>query len=137
MSQAAVERMLGKLITDDAFRERFFTDPAVVGSHAGLELSSAVLDALSRLPKKALVQFSRCLDERIRRLPLDRDQGRVSADGLDVEAGAPPAESPTVIDVAPRARTQGVGGGMALPSPSGRWAIARIRESIRATPVPP
>lgn len=108
MSQAAVERILGKLITDDAFRERFFSNPAVVSFHAGLELSSAELDALSRLPKQALAQFSRWLDERIRRLPLDRDQGLVSADGLDGEAGAPPAESPTVIDTAPRARKQRV-----------------------------
>ena len=29
MSQHAVERTLGKLLTDEAFRERFFTTPRV------------------------------------------------------------------------------------------------------------
>jgi hypothetical protein len=65
MSQAAVERTLGKLITDDVFRERFFADPAVVSFHAGLELTSAELDALSRLPKKALARLSALADDRI------------------------------------------------------------------------
>jgi hypothetical protein len=70
MSQATVERTLGKLITDDVFRERFFTDPAVVSFHAGLELTSAELDALSRLPKKALTRLSRLVDDRICRARL-------------------------------------------------------------------
>jgi len=109
MSQAAVERTLGKLVTDDVFRERFFADLASASFHAGLELSSAELDALARLPKQALVEFSRRLDDRIRRLPLDQEEGLVSAGGLDAEAGQPLAESRTVIDIAQCARTQGVG----------------------------
>jgi len=75
MSQAAVERALGKLITDECFRSRFFKDPAAASFSAGLELSQAELDALSRLPVKSIARFSGCLDDRILRVPLD-DEGR-------------------------------------------------------------
>ena len=73
MSQAAVERILGKLITDDAFRSRFFADPAVASFAAGCELSGAELDALSRLPEKALARFSKLVDDRICRVPVSGD----------------------------------------------------------------
>ncbi len=46
MSQEAVERTLGKLLTDECFRERFFTTPRV----------------------SALSSFSASLDPRISRL---------------------------------------------------------------------
>ncbi|HSB77688.1 MAG TPA: Os1348 family NHLP clan protein [Candidatus Methylomirabilis sp.] len=71
MCQAAVEKTLGKLATDETFRARFFRDPAAASFSAGLELSRAELDALSRLPVEAIVQFSASLDDRIRRLPLE------------------------------------------------------------------
>ncbi len=73
MSQAAVERALGKLVTDECFRSRFFKDPAAVSFRAGLELSQAEVDALSRLSAEALARFSACLDHRICRLPLDEE----------------------------------------------------------------
>ncbi len=73
MCQAAVEQTLGKLITDETFRIRFFRDPAAASFSAGLDLSRAELDALSRLPIEAIVQFSVSLDDRIRRLPLDEE----------------------------------------------------------------
>lgn len=75
MCQAAVERTLGKLVTDESFRGRFFREPAAASFSAGLELSRAELDALSRLPVEAIVRFSACLDDRICRLPLD-EEGR-------------------------------------------------------------
>ncbi len=71
MSQAAVEKVLGKLVTDESFRARFFTDPAATSFAAGLVLSRAELDALSRIPAEALAAFGSCLDDRICRLPLD------------------------------------------------------------------
>lgn len=71
MSQAAVERVLGKLITDDAFRHRFFADPAGASFGAGFELSVAELDALTRLPRKALARFTRLVDDRICRVAAD------------------------------------------------------------------
>ena len=49
MTQQAVERALGKLITDEAFRERFFAAPIAACLEAGLTLSAAELEALSRL----------------------------------------------------------------------------------------
>lgn len=78
MSQAAVEKTIGKLVTDDAFRARFFADPVDASFHAGLELTGAEVAALSRLPKTALTEVSRRLDDRLRRLCLDADLGGTS-----------------------------------------------------------
>ena len=74
MSQAAVERTLGKLVTDDGFRRRFFRDPAAVSFAAGLVLSPAEMDALSHLPCEVILQFSACLDSRICRCSCTNDQ---------------------------------------------------------------
>jgi hypothetical protein len=71
MSQVAVERTLGKLVTDATFRRRFFRDPAVASFLAGLELSGAEVDALSRLPLEAIECFSTYLDARICRCALE------------------------------------------------------------------
>ena len=75
MCQAAVERTLGKLVTDETFRARFFRDPVTASFSAGLDLSRAELDALSRVPVESVLQFSACLDDRICRLLLD-EEGR-------------------------------------------------------------
>ena len=74
MSQAAVERTLGKLVTDDGFRRRFFQDPAAASFSVGLVLSPAEVDALSHLPREAILQFSAYLDSRICRCPCTNDQ---------------------------------------------------------------
>ena len=71
MSQQAVERTLGKLMTDDTFCERFFLHPEAASWEAGLELSPTELDALSRLSRAAVAQFRVSLDGRIRRLRLE------------------------------------------------------------------
>src|SRR5216683_4737246 len=68
MSQHAVERTLGKLLTDESFRERFFTTPTVTAWAAGLRLSDIELAALSGLSRSALCSFSASLDPRICRL---------------------------------------------------------------------
>ena len=68
MSQSAVERTIGKLVTDEAFRARFSTDPAGASLEAGLALSSTELSALVAIPGEALAQFAERLDDRIRRL---------------------------------------------------------------------
>ena len=85
MSQAAVEKVIGKLVTDDTFRARFFADPAGASFHAGLELSGVEVAALSRLPKTVLAGVSRRLDDRLRRLCVDADQGGASTDVGDLE----------------------------------------------------
>ena len=71
MSQMAAERLLGKLVTDETFRARFFRDPAGASFSAGIELSRCELDALSRVPVEALADFSARLDARICRLALE------------------------------------------------------------------
>jgi hypothetical protein len=73
MSQLAVERTLGKLLTDEAFRERFFTSPRETVWAAGLRLSDIELAALSGLSRSALCSFSASLDPRICRLCLATD----------------------------------------------------------------
>ena len=70
MSQHAVEQTLGKLLTDESFRERFFTTPRETVWAAGLRLSDIELAALSRLSTAVLRSFSARLDPRICRLPL-------------------------------------------------------------------
>ncbi len=65
MSQSAVERALGKLMTDAFFRDRFFNDPAGATTSAGLDLSEVELKGLSRLPLTAINRFSLFLDDRI------------------------------------------------------------------------
>jgi len=70
MSQHAVERTLGKLLTDESFRERFFTTPRVTAWATGLRLSDIELAALSGLSRSAVCVFSASLDPRICRLCL-------------------------------------------------------------------
>jgi hypothetical protein len=70
MSQDAVERTLGKLLTDESFRERFFRTPRETAWGAGLRLSHVELAALSGIPRPALCSFSATLDPRICRLCL-------------------------------------------------------------------
>jgi hypothetical protein len=70
MSQQAVERTLGKLLTDESFRERFFMTPRETVWAAGLGLSEIELAALSGLSRSALCSFGASLDPRICRLCL-------------------------------------------------------------------
>jgi len=65
MSQHAVEQTLGKLLTDESFRERFFTNPRETVWAAGLRLSDIELSALSGLSPAALRSFGASLDPRI------------------------------------------------------------------------
>lgn len=50
MSQAAVEKVLGNLVTDATFRARFFREPAAASFLAGFDLSQVEIDSLSSLP---------------------------------------------------------------------------------------
>ena len=74
MGQQAVERALGKLVTDEAFRKRFFANPETASWEAGLQLSPMELEALSKLSHEALVRLGEVLDKRISRAPLDLGQ---------------------------------------------------------------
>jgi hypothetical protein len=68
MSQQAVERTIGKLVTDEAFRARFGADPARASLEAGLPLSVTEREALARIPARALERFANSVDDCIRRL---------------------------------------------------------------------
>jgi len=71
MSQQAVETAIGKLSTDEAFRNAFFADPAGASLRAGLRLTACELSALRAISPGALQRFSAALDDRICRLVLD------------------------------------------------------------------
>ena len=68
MSQQAVERAIGKLVTDESFRVRFGAEPARASLEAGLSLSATELTALARVSQEALCRFAETLDDSIRRL---------------------------------------------------------------------
>jgi hypothetical protein len=68
MSQRAVERVLGRLVTDASFRAAFFRKaPDALLTHAA-DLTPDELDALRRVPPEALVALESRLDDRICRL---------------------------------------------------------------------
>ena len=63
MTQQTVERALGKLLTDENFRERFFTNPEIATWEVGFTPSPIELEALSRPSHEAVARFSEDLDE--------------------------------------------------------------------------
>ena len=74
MTQQAVERALGKLLTDENFRDRFFASPATATWEAGFTLSAIELEALAGLSHEAIARFSEDLDKRISRASLDPER---------------------------------------------------------------
>jgi len=76
MSQRAVEQVLGKLLTDEEFRRRFFEEPHCACFLSGLELSPVELEAVMRTPRTILASLSRRLDDRILRLCLPATPGQ-------------------------------------------------------------
>jgi hypothetical protein len=62
--------VVGRLVTDEGFREAFLADPAGTAARAGLDLSPTELDALIRIPRAALASLCACVDDRICRLYL-------------------------------------------------------------------
>jgi hypothetical protein len=70
MSQRVVEQVLGRLVTDETFREAFFQDPdGATLAYAG-ELTPAEMDALRQVPRTALASLCERLDDRICRLSI-------------------------------------------------------------------
>ena len=81
MSQLAVERVLGRLVTDAAFRAEFFVEPVGVCRNHGLELTPVELAALIRVDAQALQMLATRLDPKIVRamtLRLTEGDGRLS-----------------------------------------------------------
>ncbi len=85
MSQRDVERTLGRLLTDQGFRDEFFLDPARACLQPGIQLAPHEVEALLRAPRPALASLGARLDDRICRLhiqPSERaKQGTTSEHG--------------------------------------------------------
>jgi hypothetical protein len=65
MSQRDVERALGRMLTDDGFREGFFENPGGACLLLGLQLAPSEMEALLQVPHPALVDLAGRLDDRI------------------------------------------------------------------------
>jgi hypothetical protein len=74
MSQRDVERVLGRLLTDEGFQEDFFRDPARASLLLGLQLTADEVEALLRIPRSALATLGARLDDRICRLHIQRSE---------------------------------------------------------------
>jgi hypothetical protein len=84
MSQPAVERVLGRLLTDAEFRREFLARPAEVCRHQGFDLTPVELAALSRVDQRALRTLAAHLDPKIVRaipLHLGDGEGRLGSSG--------------------------------------------------------
>jgi hypothetical protein len=68
MSQRDVERTLGRLVTDEDFRDEFFLEPGRAYLPLGIRLAPHELEALLRFPRPMLATLSACLDDRVCRL---------------------------------------------------------------------
>ena len=65
MSQQGVENLLGRLITDAAFRLRFFQTPEQIVSQESLDLIPRELEAVIMIDRAQIEDFARRLDPRI------------------------------------------------------------------------
>ena len=78
MSQASVERIVGRLVTDEDFRRDFCADPErVVRGLAGrgIELTRAEVTALVTLDPSTLDRFADDLDPRLQKASLRAPEG--------------------------------------------------------------
>jgi hypothetical protein len=70
MSQKDVERVIGRLVTDEAFRRRYETDPHAAVMEfigCGMELTAVELSALVSLDCRVVSRFADALDPRIQK----------------------------------------------------------------------
>jgi hypothetical protein len=74
MSQRDVERTLGRLLTDQGFQEEFFLDPGRACVTLGIQLTPQEVEALLRIAPSALATLGARLDDRIRRLHIQRSE---------------------------------------------------------------
>ncbi len=84
MSQKSVESLLGRLLTDQEFRHRFFEEPAVMCRQESLDVSSRELEAVLHVSGGEFERFAKTLDPRIVRAVVRRD---ACADRLVKDAG--------------------------------------------------
>ena len=75
MSQQNVERVIGRIVTDQGFRRRFEERPfealfEIVAS--GVELTTIELQALAGMDSTLVARFADALDPRIQKIELSR-----------------------------------------------------------------
>jgi hypothetical protein len=68
MSQQTVEQIIGRMVTDDKFRQLFFTNPAE--ALKGYDLTPEERQGLLETKKEDVEGFSRKLDDRITKIKL-------------------------------------------------------------------
>jgi hypothetical protein len=83
LTQQAVERALGKLLTDEAFRRRFFAAPEAACWEAGLLISPEELEAMAKLSRDDLARVADGLDRRISRPCLDPEWQAATSDATE------------------------------------------------------
>ena len=67
MTQRDVEATLGRLLTDSAFRIRFFTQPETTVVQEELTLTRLEIQMLGRMPIGAVLELASHIDDRLRR----------------------------------------------------------------------
>ncbi len=75
MSQRSVEQVIGRLVTDEGFRDRFAADPGIAIQElvdGGLELNGCELRALTALDPDRIARFAEAIDPRIQKVDLQR-----------------------------------------------------------------
>ena len=65
MSQRAVEGLLGRLVTDEAFRDWFERDPVAASREAAFDVTRRELEAILKLEVGLLDEVAKRLDARI------------------------------------------------------------------------
>ena len=76
MSQKDVQRVIGRLVTDESFRHRFAQDPCAVLSEivgCGLELTALEQQALASIHPAHAEHFADMIDPRIQKVRVDRE----------------------------------------------------------------
>jgi hypothetical protein len=74
MSQRDVERTLGRLLTDEDFRDEFFLEPGRAYLPLGIQLTPHEVEALLRVPRPMLASLGARLDDRICRVHIQRSK---------------------------------------------------------------
>lgn len=87
MSQKAVESLLGRLVTDQDFRHRFYVEPAATCRAESLDVTGRELEAILVVDETHFDVLAEHLDPRVVRAAVQVERG-VSAAG---KAGAEPA----------------------------------------------
>lgn len=77
MSQRSVERVIGRLVTDEEYRRRFTEDPVAVLEEmceCGMELTVLEMRALASIDPALVARFADAIDPRIQKVCIHGDR---------------------------------------------------------------